>query len=709
MPTPARARRSTPEQRDAAAAARSDRLAALHRQLADGVAAIRDGQAWTDWLRIAARFHTYSFRNQILIAAQRPDATMVAGYQAWAAMGRQVLKGEKALWVLAPVTRRRTSAADDDASAAANASRGGDGAPEPAEDGATGPGNRQVVGFRGVAVFDISQTDGPDLPTPPRPQLLAGQAPPGLWGTLEAAITARGFTVTRCPDAAAIGGANGLTDFTRRAVTVRADVDDAQAVKTLAHEAGHVWLHNPTDPGQGAPCRDLIEVEAESVAYLVAAHHGLDTADYTFAYIAGWAGRDDDAVTTTAGRVLAAARELITATDEQAAAAEVVPEALQARAVTGVNAAEGTAADAEAGLARVLAVAGHAHRAELRLREVTGATQAWFSQQALTAPTFAAATAARGHTSADAHALGVGWAPHGWTGLVDHLRSRGFTPDEMQAAGVATTTTRGRLIDRFRGRITFPIHDDQGVVGFTGRDVTGREGTPKYLNTPTTTLYDKSRLLFGTQHLTDETQTVVLVEGPWDALAVTASGGGLTGGLAACGTAVTEHHLELATRAGRSLILAPDPDAAGLGSLGRTLALITTSGGPHPGAIMTPPESDLADSLTSGGTAAVESLLGQARAAGIVYAEQYLRIHPPGDSPEARVAAARRAAEHAPGMITPHLAELGAVLMRSAGIGPEGVLAILRPAGEMRLTASASGDLVGARNPNPRVPLGLRR
>ena len=279
-----RRRERTPQQRAAAQEARTDRLEALHQQLAAGVEAIRDGQAWADWLTVASRLHTYSFNNQILIAMQKPEARMVAGYGAWQAMGRQVRKGEKAIWILAPVTRRART--DADGTVDGDDLAGTSPAPDPATTGA-GRGRGSVVGFRGAGVFDVSQTDGDPIPTPPAPQLLEGHAPPGLWDALTSVITARGFTVTRCATAAEIGGANGLTDYGTRAVTVRGDVDDAQAVKTLAHEAGHVLLHDPRDRSEGPACRDLIEVEAESVAYLVAAHHGLDTADYTFAYIAG--------------------------------------------------------------------------------------------------------------------------------------------------------------------------------------------------------------------------------------------------------------------------------------------------------------------------------------------------------------------------------------------------------------------------------------
>ncbi|MGB7979607.1 MAG: toprim domain-containing protein, partial [Candidatus Nanopelagicales bacterium] len=271
---------------------------------------------------------------------------------------------------------------------------------------------------------------------------------------------------------------------------------------------------------------------------------------------------------------------------------------------------------------------------------------------------FTEAVTARGYTPAEATGYGVGYAPASWTGLVDHLRTRGHTDTDLLAAGVAVTARHGRLIDRFRGRITFPIHDQLGVVGFTARDTTGHPDAPKYLNTPASTLYDKSRLLFGTQHIPhsdadpQHPTTVVLAEGPWDALAVTHAGAGDTVGLAACGTAVTDHHLDLALGRGRGrdLVLAPDNDPAGTAALGRTLAMLTQRGARHPQAVRITAGKDLADLHTTGGPAAVTSALAEARAGGLVYAEAHLAQHPPADTPEARVTAARAAAAHAGGL-----------------------------------------------------------
>ena len=518
----------------------------------------------------------------------------------------------------------------------------------------------------------MSQTDGDPIPTPPRPQLLEGQAPPGLWDALTDAITDRGFTVHRSRTAAELGGANGVTDYTTRTVTVRADVDDAQAVKTLAHEAGHVLLHNPLDPlAEGPACRGLIEVEAESVAYLVAAHHGLPTDDYSFAYIATWAGRDADAVTATARRVLDAARTLITVTDPPTVTDPAAAADLATAAQTGAQHAEATATAAAATRGRLAAALDPDSD---RLRVVLLDAQTWFQTHAAQVM-FTDAVTARGYTVAEATGYGVGYAPASWTGLVDHLRERGHTDADLLGAGIAVTARHGRLIDRFRARITFPIHDQHGIVGFTARDTTGHPDAPKYLNTPASALYDKSRLLFGTQHIPrneadpQHTTTVVLVEGPWDALAVTHAGGGDTVGLAACGTAVTDHHLHLALGPGRGrdLVLAPDNDPAGTAALGRTLGMLAERGARHPEAVRITTGKDLADLHATGGTAAVTAALAGARAGGLVYAEAHLAEHPPADTPEARVAAARAAAAHAGGLTLGQRADLGALLIARPG------------------------------------------
>src|SRR5688572_7998544 len=196
---------------------RTDRLAEAHDRL---VAAIENLTTSADWLRFldtARRFRTYSLNNLLLIFAQRPDATRVAGYRTWQSLGRQVRRGEQGIAILAPCTYRR---ADDDTEQS---------------DGEA----RVLRGFKVVHVFDVAQTDGDPLPEPPV-HLLDGDDPDALADRLATVIGDQGYTFRLGPLPDHHAGANGLTDYTERAVTVRADLAPAQRAKTTAHELAHV-------------------------------------------------------------------------------------------------------------------------------------------------------------------------------------------------------------------------------------------------------------------------------------------------------------------------------------------------------------------------------------------------------------------------------------------------------------------------------------
>ena len=283
--------------REAAEVARQATLERMHTQLAEKVGSLASMEAWGSWLRFASGFHRYSFNNTLLIWAQKPEATMVAGYRAWQAKGRQVRRGETAIRVYGPITKREPKLDPQ-----GRPVRGADGQPVQ---------ELRIVGVKPVSVFDVSQTDGDPLPEPPQAKLLTGEAPPGLWDGLQAFVEAQGFTVSRGD----CGGANGVTDFDARQVRVRADIDDAASVRTLAHEAGHVVLHQP---GQRQPFggRGVMEVEAESVAFLVTAAHGLDASQYTFNYVAGWAQQASSPEGASVEDVIkATGQRVITATD----------------------------------------------------------------------------------------------------------------------------------------------------------------------------------------------------------------------------------------------------------------------------------------------------------------------------------------------------------------------------------------------------------
>ncbi|WP_181457545.1 ImmA/IrrE family metallo-endopeptidase, partial [Burkholderia multivorans] len=141
-------------------------------------------------------------------------------------------------------------------------------------------------------VWDASQTSGDPIPERPAPRLLAGEAPEGLREGLAEQVTAEGFELLWVPHEGMIGGANGLTNYSTRQVAVRTNMDDAAQVKTLAHELGHVLMHGP-DQEEARQHRGIGEVEAESVALMIGAAHGIDTSGYTVPYVSTWAARVD--------------------------------------------------------------------------------------------------------------------------------------------------------------------------------------------------------------------------------------------------------------------------------------------------------------------------------------------------------------------------------------------------------------------------------
>lgn len=310
----------------------ANRLEALHERLVDEVRKIRTGADWRAWLDVAAKLHSYSFRNIILIMRQRPDATTIAGYRTWQRLGRQVNKGEKGIEIFAPVTKRRS----------AETGNGELSDPDPA------PTARRMIGVRRAFVWDISQTSGPDLPSPPQMRELTNVAPDGLWDKLADQVAAADYTleVESLPE----GAPYGYADFKTRKVVVADRLGSADAVATLAHEAAHMLMHDPSDfpDSSTRSCRGVREVEAESVAYLVSAHFGMPTDHATFPYVATWAARSDKAepervVQDTGQRVVTTSRRLIKAMSEtddhtidgQSLSTELSPSKIDGRA-TGV-------------------------------------------------------------------------------------------------------------------------------------------------------------------------------------------------------------------------------------------------------------------------------------------------------------------------------------------------------------------------------------
>jgi len=307
----------TAEQREAADQARRQQVEGLHELLAERIGSLDNKAEWEAYLRFARGFTNYSFLNRLAIMTQREDATAVAGYRAWQAKGYQVRRGEKAIRILGPVTR-----------------------PVPLLDSSGHPvlntdgrvrETRQITGVKPVPVWDISQCDGPPVPEVPRPALLTGQAPAGLWDSLAELVTSQGFTLERGD----CGEANGITNFAAHTVRVRADVDDAMCVRILAHELGHVILAHPITAEGLVECRGVREVEAESVSFTVVGAHGLDASKYSFRYVTGWATQasgnltPEQVVRATGQRVIETADKILAHTLPQPSPSEQALDALE--------------------------------------------------------------------------------------------------------------------------------------------------------------------------------------------------------------------------------------------------------------------------------------------------------------------------------------------------------------------------------------------
>lgn len=301
----------TPEQLQAEAQA-------LHEALAAQVEALSESEQWLRFLEFAGSFHRYSLNNLLLIAAQRPEATQVAGFRAWQERGRQVRKGERAIRIRGFSTTKVTR-----------------------EDPATGDETEhRLPRFPVLSVFDIAQTDpieGAEQPPANPAQPLSGDDPAGIYQRMLGHLVDQGWSVTRERIGAEINGYT-TTDGTRRIVIEEA-LSPAHAAKTLIHETAHALMHaeNITDADYVAH-RGRYETEAESVAYVLAGLLGLDTAGYSVGYITSWARGDVETVKDAAEQVLATVHHLAEAlarTDHEGHRPGEVDQTHPAEALTG--------------------------------------------------------------------------------------------------------------------------------------------------------------------------------------------------------------------------------------------------------------------------------------------------------------------------------------------------------------------------------------
>ena len=260
---------------------RADQLKEITERLEQGVKDIFTSEMYTKYLLTMSKFHNYSFNNTLLIAMQRPDATLVAGYNAWKnKFNRYVKKGEKGIQIIAPapVKEREEREKTDKDTGLTVLNENGEPEIEVVE--------RVIPRFRVTTVFDYAQTDGEPLPTLEVNELTARVKDYTL---LKEAIEQVSPVPIRFGEIE--GSAKGYYSHMDKEICVRADMGESQTIKTMIHEVAHAMLHDSDQMKQRGEEKDQLtkETEAESIAFTVCSALGIDTSDYSFPYVASWA------------------------------------------------------------------------------------------------------------------------------------------------------------------------------------------------------------------------------------------------------------------------------------------------------------------------------------------------------------------------------------------------------------------------------------
>jgi len=277
-------------------------------KLEKGLKELFESEKYKTYLSTMSKFHNYSFNNTLLIAMQKPEATLVAGYKAWQKnFERHVNKGEKAIRILAPAPYKIKEERDKLDPVTGEMMFDENGMPQKEQVEVTMPA------FRAVSVFDVSQTDGKPIPELEAQELLSTVEgyEDFVQALMNVATVPIGFEDIP-------GDSKGYFHTEEKRIAVQENMSESQTLKTMVHEVAHSMLHNKEinrDDLMEAPAKDrnTKEVEAESVAYTVCQHFGIDTSDYSFGYIAGWSsGKDMKELKSSLDTIRKTASELIT-------------------------------------------------------------------------------------------------------------------------------------------------------------------------------------------------------------------------------------------------------------------------------------------------------------------------------------------------------------------------------------------------------------
>ena len=274
----------------------------IMQSLESGVEELFTSNRYQEFLKTMAKFHNYSFNNTMLIAMQRPDATLVTSYKNWQSMGRLVMKGEKGITIIAPAPYKKMKEKEvlDENQ---RPIMGTDGKPKTEKVEVT------VPHFKAVTVFDIAQTSGEPIQTL-APELLTAAVQD--FDSFMQAIQKISPVPIRFDEID--GNANGYYHNADKEIVIKKGLSESQTLKTAIHETVHAKLHDKEIMESLGVEKDRLtkEVEAESVAYCVCSSFGLDTSDYSFPYIAGWSSSREmkemkasmDVIRKTAGEMI---------------------------------------------------------------------------------------------------------------------------------------------------------------------------------------------------------------------------------------------------------------------------------------------------------------------------------------------------------------------------------------------------------------------
>ena len=293
----------------------AEKLKEITDRLEQGIAELFDSERYKEYLKVMSKFHNYSFRNTVLIAMQKPDASLVAGFSAWKNnFERNVMRGQKGIKIIAPSPYKIKQEMQKIDPHTQKPIIGKDGKPVTEEKEIT------IPAYKVVSVFDVSQTEGKELPD---------IAVDELTGDVDRYKDFFAALEKTSPVPIAFenieGGSHGYYHLEDKRIAINEGMSELQTLKTAIHEIAHAKLHDidlnaPKDEQQPHIDRRTREVEAESVAYTVCQHYGLDTSDYSFGYVAGWSsGRELSELKSSLETIRSAAAEIINSIDENLA------------------------------------------------------------------------------------------------------------------------------------------------------------------------------------------------------------------------------------------------------------------------------------------------------------------------------------------------------------------------------------------------------